>query len=256
MGGRGASYSRGASVAPQAVQQPAPQLQPDPLNSGPAPTGVTQAALANMSDQELHDFLIDVNKTDVPSFLNQIHLQRMLYAMGMNDKPEIVSQQEFDDMTVNAPFGSGMKMLYRTVNDTTVNGVRFTSDDCCDMLTDGDLTFVGNGIHGDGLYFSDDLSGSKAYGNHTAKTVAAVFNSKARVVDEKKLQKEYDSFVKTHPQTRKALGFARSKSSHDSLSQFALIRGYNVISSKQGYSGETYYTVIDRGALTMTRKRY
>lgn len=254
MGGRGASYSRGVSAPPQAVQQASAQLQPDLLNSGPAPTGVTQADLAKMDDKELHDFLIDVNKTDIPAFLNQIHLQRMLYAMGMNDKPEIVSQQEFDDMTVNAPFGSGMKMLYRTVNDTTINGVPFTSDDCCDMLTDGDLTFVGNGIHGDGLYFSDSLSGSKMYGNSTGKTVAAVFNSKARVVDERKLQKEYDSFVKSHPQTRKALGFARSKSSHDSLSQFALIRGYNVISSDQ--YGETYYTVIDRSALTMTRKRY
>ena len=115
---------------------------------------------------------------------------------------------------------------------------------------------MGNGIHGDGLYFSDSLSGSKMYGNSTARTVGAVLNSKAKVISEQKLQKEYDSFVKSHPQTRKALGFARSKSSHDSLSQFALIRGYNVISYSHGWNNETYYTVIDRSALTMSRKQF
>lgn len=252
MGGRGASYQRVISAPIQPPQSPQP---PDPLQSAAAPSNVKQADLANMSDQELHDFLIEANKTDIPDFLNQNHLQHMLYALGMNDKPEIVSQQEFDDMTVNAPFGSGLPVLYRTVNDTTVSGVAFTSDDCCDMLTDGDLTFTGNGIHGDGLYFSDSLSGSKAYGDHTARTVGAVLNSKARPITESNLRKEYDSFVKSHPQTRKALGFARANSTHDSMSQFALIRGYNVIVSKQ-YSGENYYTVLDRSALTMTRKRY
>lgn len=254
MGGRGASYSRGSGTGILQTQQASQTLQPDPLNTAPAPTGVTQADLANMSDQELHDFLINVNKTDIPSFLNQNHLQRMLYAMGMNDKPEIVSEQEFDDMTVNAPFGSGAPMIYRTVNDTKVNGVPFTADDCCDMLTDGDVTFVGNGIHGDGLYFSSSLSGSKAYGNSSMRTVAAVFNSKAKIISEQKLNKEYDAYVKSHPQTRKALGFARAHSSNDSKSQFALIRGYNVISYKQ-YNGEVYYTVIDRSALTMSKKR-
>ena len=56
MGGRGANFQR--AVSPPIQTQ---QLQPDPLNGTQPPTGVTQAALANMSDQELHDFLIDVN---------------------------------------------------------------------------------------------------------------------------------------------------------------------------------------------------
>lgn len=244
MGGRGANFQR--TVSPPIQTQ---QLQPDPLNGTQPPTGVTQAALANMSDQELHDFLIDVNKTDIPSFLSDLHLQRMLYAMGMNGKPEVVDQNTFDGLAQNSP------VLYRTVNDTVVDGVPFTSSDCCDMLIDGDLTFVGRGIHGDGLYFSNSLSGSKAYGDHTGQTVGAVLNSKARVISETQLRQDYDAFVKSHPQARKALGFAKSHSTHDSYSQFALIRGYNVISSDQ-YSNETYYTVLDRSALTMTNKRY
>ena len=183
MGGRGANFQR--TVSPPIQTQ---QLQPDPLNGTQPPTGVTQAALANMSDQELHDFLIDVNKTDIPSFLSDLHLQRMLYAMGMNGKPEVVDQNTFDGLAQNSP------VLYRTVNDTVVDGVPFTSSDCCDMLIDGDLTFVGRGIHGDGLYFSNSLSGSKAYGDHTGQTVGAALNSKARVISETQLRQDYDAF--------------------------------------------------------------
>lgn len=233
MGGRGSSFS------------PAP-VKPS------TPSGYTLSDVQAMDDKGMHDFLIDVDKTDIPAFLNtDIHLQKMAYALGLNDMPEIVSQKEFDDMTVNAPFGSSATILYRTVNDTS----SMTADDICDMLTDGDVTYHGNGIHGDGLYFSNSLSGSKAYGHTNPKTVGAILNNKANVISESKLKNEYDAFVKNHPQTRKALGFARSKSTHDSMSQFALLRGYNVITSNQG-GGETYYTVLDRSVLTMTRKRY
>lgn len=259
MGGRGSSSSFTATATPTST--PAPTQPTSVLNddndgaTSVGPLGVSLADVQAMDDKQLHDFLIDVYNTDIPDFLNSVHLQKMLYALNMNDGPEIVSQSEFDDMTVNAPFGSAQTVLYRTVNSTTVNGIKFTADDICDMLTDGDTTFVGNGIYGDGLYFSNSLSGSKAYGYGSSKTVGAVFNSKSRMISDTALRKQYDAFVKSHPQTRKALGFARSRSSHNSMSQFALIAGYNVITSSQGGS-ETYYNVLDRSVLTMTRKRY
>lgn len=224
---------------------------PLPASQQPGPLGVSLAEVQAMSDQELHDFLINVYHTDIPDFLNDVHLQKMIYSLGLNDGPEIVSQQEFDNMV-----SAGNEVIYRTVNPTTVNGVSFSANDICDMLTDGDVTYVGVGVHGDGLYFSNDLRGSKAYGySSQAKTVGAVFNGKARIITEGRLRSQYDAFVKTHPQTQKALGYARSKSYHDSMSQFALIQGYNVIVSQQT-STEDYYTVLDRSVLTMTRKRY
>lgn len=246
MGGRGSSYTSSAQVTPNAP--PAVQAQPS------TPSGLTLSDVQAMDDQQLHDFLIDVNKTDIPAFLNDIHLQRMIYALGMNDTPEIVDSATFKQLTTGP---GALTPIYRTVNDTTVNGVSMTAQDICDMLTDGDTTYVGNGIHGDGLYFSNDLAGSKAYGHggSRSKTVAAVLNMNAKVISETQLKSLYDSFVKTHPQSRKALGFARSKSSHDSMSQFALTQGYNVITSKQ-FGGEVYYTVLDRSVLTMTRDHY
>jgi hypothetical protein len=246
MGGRGASYQRTVAT-PIPPAQVTPPPAPDPLDGTPAPSGVTMADLAKMDDKELRDFLVGVDKVDIPAFLNSHHFQKMTYALGLNDKPEVVSNAQLQRLIAN-----GATAVYRTVNDTRVSGVDFTATDICDMLIDGDLTYHGNGIHGDGLYFSDSLAGSRAYGNTTRKTMTGVLNSNARVVSESKLQSEYDSYVQTHPQTRRALGFAKSKSSHDSMSQFALIRGYNVITSGGG-GGETYYTVLDRKALTMTR---
>lgn len=244
MGGRGSSYASSAQVAPNAPPAPAPIA---------TPSGLTLSDVQAMDDQQLHDFLIDVNKTDIPAFLNDIHLQKMIYALGMNDTPEIVDSATFKQLT-SGP--GALTPIYRTVNDTNVNGVPFTAQDICDMLTDGDVTYVGNGIHGDGLYFSNDLGGSKAYGGRRgSKTLAAVLNQKAKVISERQLQSLYDNFVKTHPQSRKALGFAKARSSHDSMSQFALTQGYNVITSNQ-YGGEVYYTVLDRSVLTMTRDHY
>ena len=231
MGGRGSRF--------QTVQPIADSIG--------TPSGLTLADVQQMDDDGMHDFLIGVDKTDMPAFLSDLHLQKMVYALGMNDMPEIVSDSQMQTLIAN-----GAIPLYRTVNDTTVTGIPFTAKDICDMLIEGDTTYMGKGIHGDGLYFSDSLSGSKAYGNNTSKTMTAVFNNKARPILERTLKRQYDTFIKTHPRTRKALGFARSKSSHDSLSQFALLQGYNVILSGQG-GGETYYTVLDRSILTMTK---
>ena len=116
---------------------------------------------------------------------------------------------------------------------------------------------MGRGVHGDGLYFSDSKRGSKLYGNpgQNPKTLRAVLNpAKARAINESSLQSAYDAFVKSHPRTRRALGFAKAHSTSDSMSQFALLMGYNVITTKVGYN-ETYYTVIDRSALIMSKTR-
>ena len=238
MGGRG-----GASGLAPAPKAPA------------TPSGLTLSDVQAMDDDALHDFLINVNNTDTPDFLNSHHLQKMIYALGLNDKPEIISQKEFDDMTINAPFGSAAPILYRTVNDTTTpDGVSMSAKQIQQMFTDGKLTYVGNGIHGDGLYFSDSKSGSLLYGTPgKASLISGVLNGKAKIITEKALKSEYDKFVKAHPRSRKALGFARKNSSHDSYSQFALLRGYNVIVSKQ-WGNENYYTVLDRSVISTTGK--
>ena len=123
----------------------------------------------------MHDFLINVQSVNMPQFLCDSHLQRMIYGLGMNDKPQIIS-----DKQLNAMVKQGAVPIYRTVNDSDddVQGISMTSDDICDMMTDGSLSYVGRGVHGDGLYFSDSKRGSKLYGNpgQNPKTLRAVLN--------------------------------------------------------------------------------
>ncbi len=189
-----------ASVQPQqspvALQnQPAP---PTPASLAPnaPPMGVTLSDVQQMDDTSMHDFLINVQSVDMPQFLCDSHLQRMIYGLGMNDKPQIVS-----DKQLNAMVKQGAVPIYRTVNDSddAVQGISMTSDDICDMMTDGSLSYVGRGVHGDGLYFSDSKRGSKLYGNpgQNPKTLRAVLNpAKARAISESSLQSAYDAFVK------------------------------------------------------------
>lgn len=235
MGGRGSSSGITAAMTTQPTA---------------TPMGVTLADVQAMDDNQLHDFLINVQDVDTPDFLNTHHTQKMVYGLDLNDVPQVVPDAQILQMISN-----GAEPLYRTVNDTTTPGnVKMTAGDMHDMMRYGDLTYLGNGIYGDGLYFSNSLSGSKGYGySGSSQTVRAVLSPGAKVISDKQLQKEYDSFVKSHPRTRKALGFSRSKSTTNSMSQFALIKGYNVITHTHS-NGEVYYNVINRSALIVSDK--
>ena len=235
LGGSGGGANLPPLVVPLASVQPQQSpvaLQNQPVPPTPAslapnapPMGVTLSDVQQMDDTSMHDFLINVQSVDMPQFLCDSHLQRMIYGLGMNDKPQIVS-----DKQLNAMVKQGAVPIYRTVNDSDddVQGISMTSDDICDMMTDGSLSYVGRGVHGDGLYFSDSKRGSKLYGNpgQNPKTLRAVLNpAKARAINESSLQSAYDAFVKSHPRTRRALGFAKAHSTSDSMSQFALLMG-------------------------------
>ncbi len=101
----------------------------------------------------------------------------------------MINRRLFLDKQLNAMVKQGAVPIYRTVNDSddAVQGISMTSDDICDMMTDGSLSYVGRGVHGDGLYFSDSKRGSKLYGNpgQNPKTLRAVLNpAKARAISE------------------------------------------------------------------------
>jgi hypothetical protein len=210
------------------------------------PMGVTLTDVQTMDDKQLHDFLINVQNVDTPDFLNTHHTQKMVYGLGMNDLPQVVPDAQLQKLISN-----GAKPIYRSVNGATLKGgVSMTASDIQDVTRYGDLTYLGNGIYGDGLYFSNNLRGSKGYGS---TTMQGVLSPNAKTISDRQLKNEYDSFIKTHPRTRKALGFSRSKSTTNSMSQFALIKGYSVITHTHS-DGEVYYNVISRSALIVSDK--
>lgn len=180
MGKRGAS-SGFTAPAPTAAQ---------PMTT---PSGHTLAEVQGMNDDQLHDFLINVYNVDTPDFLNTHHTQKMVYGLGLNDKPQVVPDAQLQQMIKN-----GATPIWRSVNDKMLpGGVKFTGADILDMLRSGDLTYLGDGKIGDGLYFSDDLTGSKGYGRDG--TIQGILSPNAKVVDSRQLKTEYDQFVKSHP---------------------------------------------------------
>ena len=260
-GGQGAMKAKQAPPVPQTP--PTPPVQPAPQARGPinaqrlwqdaktkgsidlTESGITLADVQQMNDQELHDILLAITKQDLPDYLMPNNQQRFTYALGLNSMPIVE-----DDATF-AKNAKGQTVIYNAQSTANLSGYTLTADDIHDFIKYGDDTLQQNGIHGNGLYFTPNQSASSNYGNRMS---AARFNpATAKIISETQLKREYDSWIQTHPLTRKALGYtARYGNGYgdNSLSQFAMIRGYNVIHSTQ--HGATY-TVLDRSALIYSK---
>lgn len=254
MGGRGSGSGMGKGLMTR-------------FGTADTPSGYTVDDFRNLSDDDLVQFMDSVRRSkmtdDMPDFLNKVsNSQRLVYALGMNDTPQVVDDKTFQQL-VNA----GATPLYRSVNDQVYDWHRnnragtaisdtIPATDQLDMIAYGDTSYMGNGVAGDGLYFSDSLPGSKAYGNTTIKAV--INPNTARSISIENLRKEYDTYMSQHRyRVRKAFKEAASQSYHgNSYTQFAIMRGYNIITRDvSGWSRkETYYTVIDRSALIVSDK--
>ena len=208
-------------------------------------SGITLTDVQQMNDQELHDILLAITKQDLPDYLMPNNQQRFTYALGLNQKPIVE-----DDATF-ALNSKGKEVIYNAQSKAALSGYTLTGDDIHDFIKYGDDTLQQNGIHGNGIYFTPSQSASSGYGNRMS--AARLNPATARIVTESQLKREYDSWIKTHPQSRKALGYmSRNGNGYGSntYSQFAMIRGYNVIESTQH---GTTYTVLDRSALIYSK---
>lgn len=258
-GGQGAMKAQPTPPIPQAP--PTPLVQPrQPINAQQlwqdaktkgsidlTESGVTLADAQQMSDKDLHDLLLAITKQDLPDYLMTNQQQRFVYALGINGKPIVE-----DDATF-AKNSKGQTVIYNAQNNANLSGYTLTADDIHDFLKYGDDTLQQNGIYGNGIYFSDNRAGSAGYGSRQSK--ARLNPATAKVVSMSRLKAEYDTWKKTHPLSQKALGYTRAHNSGygtNTYSQFALLRGYNVISAPQR-GGETYYSVLDRSALIYSK---
>lgn len=259
---RGGQGAMKAKVQPTPPAPPTPPVQPIPAPRAPinaqqlwqdaqtkgsidlTESGITLADVQKMNDQELHDILLAITKQDLPDYLMANNQQRFVYALGINGKPIVE-----DDATF-AKNSKGQTVIFNAQSTANLSGYTLTADEIHDFIKYGDDTLQQNGIHGNGLYFTNQAA-SSGYGN---KQSAARFNpATAKIITETQLKREYDSWIQTHPLSRKALGAMKYKGNgygNNSYSQFAMIRGYNVIQSTQ--HGATY-AVLDRSALIYSK---
>ena len=226
---------------------------------GGRPTGPIR--LDSMSDAQLSSFVQQAFGAQLPSNFHDDPTQRLIYAAGWNGTPEVVTAAQAEAMARKR----GAVALYRTVKDNP------TTNQSSQQIADGlrtDTTFNTGGwggqVYGGGVYFSDRLSGSKAYGrriNNPPVTIGAVLNDKAKVVSASDLSGSLGAgWVRSHPQAASRLGCTLTASggvraTAGARTAMAMAMGYNVV--KNNASGrEHYYTILDRSALTTSTKDY
>lgn len=260
---------QGRAGNPGGGQPPTPMPTPQPIPSD-QPLDLTK-----MTDGELGDFINDSLNVDLPKEFYDDITQRMIYLAGWNDKPEVVSTRKLKQLAKNATDD----VLYRTVKEFRQNGQTIaTVDSVVADILDSDINNTagwGGQAYGGGMYFSDYIDGSRAYGGTKkfTRTIAAVLNQKAKIVRMEDLQGEMGAdWVKKHPKAAKKLGLSVntwggvSSSVHTfnngktdvwdgAYTAMAMAMGYNGVKNNVG-RGEHYYTIFDRSIWTTDKKDY
>lgn len=204
-------------------------------------------AFMQMTDDQKADVIDSMIKQGVPVHLADNDFQKMIYNIGLNDKPQLV-----DDATLNSMNGTE---LWRTVNNVydRQNDISYTADQIARQVQAGRVTRVsdnGGSVYGRGIYFADNQYDSTLYGNtrgNVQKTaqIRCKLNSNANVISHSKATRGVSAEIRSGSKLGKVL----RKCDHDSqVSIYAMAKGYNVITSGHGY-----YNVLNRNAVTMSK---
>lgn len=251
MGGRGSSSGASRSrVMPYMAQpQQQPQQPPQPQvndDDNVIRTGMYSQFVNATPDQQA-DIIEKMIRQQVPDFLADNAFQKLMFGIGRNDKPRIVTDKQLDSM-------SGPS-LYRTVNGVrdTKKGITYPANQIAQQVQAGSVTRVsdtGGSAYGRGIYFADHYYDSKAYGNVTGdvkKTAVmrAKLDPKAKTISYSQASNGVRNEINSNSKLGQALKKCDSKSQE---SIYALAKGYHVITNR------SYYNVISRAGLVMSDK--
>ena len=229
----------------QAQQAQNTQPQVDDTQQAQAMSAQYDAFMA-MSDDEKADVIDKMIAQGVPAHLADNDFQKMIYNIGLNDRPQLV-----DDATLDGMNGTE---LFRTINNVydSRNDISYTADQIARQVQAGRVTRVsdnGGSVYGRGIYFADDKRESSYYGNtrgNVQKTaqIRCKLNSNAKVIRHSQATQGVSAEISKGTKLGKVL----RKCDRDSQSSiYALAKGYNVITSGHGY-----YNILNRNAVTMS----
>lgn len=210
-------------------------------------------ALQSMSDDEFADFLSSTEKTDTPFGTMHTNSQKIVQALGLHDKPIVVSDSELDDLISQ----NGTPELFHSMDyvDNDEFG-RKTATEIQESTMYGDYNVLSNGTYGRGTYFADTYERSTDYGtydNDIERTaiIRATLSPNANVVDDVKLEIMIDNRAHVSDKLGNILKERENdypnRGYSDNFTAYALKMGYNVIKHND------YYCVIDRSALIISQ---
>ena len=198
------------------------------------PSGVTYDQFMQMSLDERYDLINQIatdNTIQVPKHLDDSITTKVMYAIGMNNKPNVVSDSELDDM-----FGQN---YYRTVDSASR---RISAKDILDQIKTSDFTRLsatGGSLHGRALYFARDFLESASYGTKRGASVMRVkFDPFSNIITEDNLL--------TRMGNDQTFNRKVSVRTHDRRSLYALANGID------GWEDTNlgYLMLLNRGVMT------
>lgn len=217
------------------------------------PSGITYDQFMQMSVKQREQTIIDILNNDniaIPDYLDQTATQKVMYALGMNGKPQVMNDAELDKMK-----GTD---LFRTVNDNKY----LSGNEILDQIAQGDYTRLsdsGGSAYGRGIYFANDLKESLWYGNYGQSSVMRMkLASDANIVTYNKVAKGlYSSSLYTRMETGlnwEKLSYKQQPDSSDYVALRALSQGIDGWVDK----GSGYYVILNRSktAVSSTYKRF
>lgn len=227
--------------------------------------GYTIEDLRKMDDDNLAEFLEAVANQDLPNFMVNNMMQRFVYALNMNDKPQVEDEATFlattpqKERIYNAQKGFDVISEY----DGTV-AFHITGDDIQQELKYGKYTLIQNGYTSAGIYFSNERLGSAGYGH--VQSVARLAKG-ANVTSYQQAERDLQAWGRYNPKSYAALqkldsknlklkqGSNQSAYGDTKTTIFAALKGYDALTRDMG-GREVYTAVINRGALIYSDKHY
>ena len=210
------------------------------------PSGVTYQQFMQMSEQQkfntIGDILADQN-IQVPSYLDDSDTTKVLYGLGMANKPTVV-----DDATLDSMPG---RELFRTVYEQRGSMPPPSSDAILDQIANGDYTQMsgsGGSAHGRAIYFATNFGDSADYGKGRQNPYVgrAKIDSNARIVSESTLLSQMQA-KGLSGNTYSHSNFGKSLvSGRDARALYALSQGID------GWYSGSYTMIVNRGALVMS----
>ncbi|MBR0315670.1 MAG: hypothetical protein IJQ99_02250 [Synergistaceae bacterium] len=213
-------------------------------------SGVSYEQFFAMSDEDKADFVFNVINNPniiVPDYLDDSVTSKVMYALGMNNKPIVVSDSELDKLPGED--------LYRTVYDTPDSSI--SSTEILDQIRHSDYTQLsgsGGSVYGRAIYFATDFERSAMFGIEETNPVMmrAKINPNAKIIEVHNL-----SNISTNSRFIKKLqtrikGDYTKDFSNDWMSLTALANGID--GWKLNKNKYDYVMVLNRRALTVSSK--
>lgn len=210
--------------------------------SGGTPSGVTMQQFMQMSDQEKYDTMNDIldNKNIVvPDYLDGSDTTKIIYALGMNNKPDVVADDVLDTMAG--------RDIFRTVYETGSMPPPSTAD-VAEQIRIGDYTHMsgkGGSYHGRAIYFADNFDDSATYGSseRNPMVMRGKLKPTANIRSEGSLQRQmYNDSTFDNSRLNARL------SGTDAMAVYAISKGID------GWYSGTYTMMVNRGATVMSSK--